>query len=82
MPCLQRCAFLADQGAAEPVPNRHIAEILAALADEYAAADQHTRESLRIRFWHAYPDLRESADSDGSSPSSAGGWWPGRDVRA
>lgn len=43
----------------ERVADRHVAEILAAFADEYDAADGRTREALRIRFWHAYPDLRE-----------------------
>ena len=45
----------------ERVADRHVAEILAAFADEYDAADGRTREALRIRFWHAYPDLRERA---------------------
>ena len=43
----------------EPVPDRGIAEILAALADEYEALDAHGRESLRLRFWGLNPDLRE-----------------------
>ena len=46
----------------EPVPDRGIAEILAALADEYEALDAHGRESLRLRFWGLNPDLRERAD--------------------
>lgn len=45
----------------ERVADRHVAEILAAFADEYDAANGRTREALRIRFWHAYPDLRERA---------------------
>lgn len=47
--------------AFEPVPDRRIAEVLAVLADEWEAADARTREALLIRFWHAYPDLRERA---------------------
>ena len=46
----------------EPVPDCGIAEILAALADEYEALDAHGRESLRLRFWGLNPDLRERAD--------------------
>ena len=41
------------------MPDRGIAEILAALADEYEALDAHGRESLRLRFWGLNPDLRE-----------------------
>lgn len=44
---------------AEPVPDRAIAEILAALADEYESLNGHGRESLRMRFWATHPDLRE-----------------------
>ena len=46
---------------AEPVPDRAIAEILAALADEYEALNARGRESLRLRFWATHPDLRERA---------------------
>ena len=45
------------EAAFERVADRHVAEILAAFADEYDAADGRAREALRIRFWHAYPDL-------------------------
>ena len=41
------------------MPDRAIAEILAALADEYEALDAYGRESLRLRFWGLNPDLRE-----------------------
>lgn len=43
----------------EPVPDRGIAEILAALADEYEALNDHGRESLRMQVWAALPHLRE-----------------------
>ena len=46
----------------EPVPDRGIAEILAALADEYEALNDHGRESLRMQVWAALPHLRERAD--------------------
>ena len=46
---------------AEPVPDRAIAEILAALADEYEALNGHGRESLRMQFWATHPHLRERA---------------------
>ena len=45
--------------ALEPVPDRRIAEALAVLADEYEALNPRGRESLLMRFWAAYPDLRE-----------------------
>ena len=43
-------------------PGGAIAEILAALADEYEALNDHGRESLRMQVWAALPHLRERAD--------------------
>ena len=47
--------------AVETVPDRRLAEVLAVLADEWEAVDDRAQEALLIRFWHAYPDLRERA---------------------
>ena len=48
----------------EPVSDRRLAEVLAVLADEWEeAVDERAREALLIRFWHAYPDLREREQS-------------------
>lgn len=45
--------------ATEPVRDRALAEMLAALADEYEEMNDAGRRSLAVRFWAAHPDLRE-----------------------
>ena len=45
--------------ALERVADLAIAELLAALADEYEALNARGRESLLARFWGLHPDLRE-----------------------
>ena len=49
----------APEPALEPVTDRHIAEAVAVLADEYEALNARGRESLLMRFWATHPDLRE-----------------------
>ena len=49
----------APGAALEPVTDRHIAEAVAVLADEYDALNARGRESLLMRFWAVHPDLRE-----------------------
>ena len=51
----------APGAALEPVTDRHIAEAVAVLADEYEALNARGRESLLMRFWATHPDLRERA---------------------
>ena len=45
--------------AFEVVPDRHIAELLAAIADEYEALNGDGRASLLTRIWGLHPELRE-----------------------
>ena len=47
--------------ASEPVADRHIAELLAAIADEYEALNGDGRASLLTRIWGLHPELRERA---------------------
>ena len=47
--------------AGAPVTDRAVAEIVSALADEYEELNERGRQSLTIRFWSAFPDLRERA---------------------
>ena len=53
--------------APEPVPDRHIAEVLAVLADTYDDLDESGRALLLAHFWATHPALRESGGSRGSS---------------
>ena len=47
--------------ASEPVADRHVAELLAAIADEYEALNGDGRASLLTRIWGLHPELRERA---------------------
>lgn len=44
-----------------PVADRDLAEILALLADEYEALNDHGRRQLAARFRAAFPELRGGA---------------------
>ncbi len=47
--------------ALAPVADRDLAEILALLADEYEALNDHGRRQLAARFRAAFPELRGGA---------------------
>ena len=80
-------------GPSGAVTDRTIAEIISVLADEYEELNQRGRESLTLRFWSAFPDLRERsldrvvawlgwrAMVAGLTPASNAAWitfaWPG-----
>ena len=43
--------------------DRRLAEMLAAVADEWEALNEPGRSSMAKRFWHDHPHLRERADA-------------------
>lgn len=53
------------------VKDRRLAEMLAALADEFEELNERGREALLIRFWDAHPDLRQRSE-DGQGRRVAG----------
>lgn len=49
----------APGAALEPVSDRRLAEVLAAVADEYEALDAVGQASMLTRIWSLHPELRE-----------------------
>ena len=45
------------------VPDRRLAEVLAALADTFEEYNASARRDLIARFWIAFPELKERVDS-------------------
>ena len=41
-----------------PITDEQIAIVLAAIADDYERSDDRARESLVVRFWSSFPDLK------------------------
>ena len=58
--------------ALAPVADRDLAEILALLADEYEALNDHGRRQLAARFRAAFPELRGGRRYDALSGTSDG----------
>lgn len=52
----------APGAALEAVSDRRLAELIAAVADEYEALDPVGQASMLTRIWGLHPELRERAD--------------------